>query len=250
MKLILEIWRQEHAAARGRFVTYAQDGLLPEMSLLEALDALNERLCALGERPIAFDSDCREGICGACGLLVNGRPHGPELRTATCELRLRAFADGDRVKLEPLRAAAFPVICDLVVDRSALDRLIEAGGFVSIRTGAAPEANTTPIAKAAAERALDAAVCIGCGACVAACPNASAALFTGAKLTHLALLPQGRAERSRRALAVIAAADRESFGACSFHGECQAACPKGIDLAAIVHGHREHLRARADADDS
>jgi succinate dehydrogenase / fumarate reductase iron-sulfur subunit len=243
MKLILEVWRQPHASATGRFERYSQAGLRPEMSLLEALDALNQTLCARGERPVAFDSDCREGICGACGLLVDGRPHGPNARTTTCELRLHAFADGAQIRLEPLRAAAFPVICDLVVDRSALDRLIQAGGYVSVRTGAAPEANATPIAKDTAERALDAAACIGCGACVAACPNASAALFTGAKLTQLALLPQGHVERARRARAVHAAADREGFGACSLHGECQIACPKGISLAVIVRGNRELLRA-------
>jgi succinate dehydrogenase / fumarate reductase iron-sulfur subunit len=243
MKLIFEIWRQPSHHAAGGFVEYVQDGLRPEMSLLEALDLLNDRLCARGERPIAFDSDCREGICGACGMLVNGRPHGGQSRTTTCELRLHAFEDGARVRLEPLRAAAFPLICDLMVDRSALDRVLQAGGYVSVRTGAAPEANALPVPKPDAERALDAAACIGCGACVAACPNASAALFSAAKLTHLALLPQGRVERGRRALAVISAADREGFGTCSLHGECQAACPKGIGLDVIVRGQREFLRA-------
>jgi succinate dehydrogenase / fumarate reductase iron-sulfur subunit len=245
MKLILNVWRQDHAAAPGRFVSYAQAGLVPEMSLLEALDRLNEQLCVRGERPIAFDSDCREGICGACGFLIDGRPHGPLPRTTTCELRLRAFADGACVTLEPLRAAAFPLLRDLMVDRSALDRVIQAGGFVSVRTGTAPEANATPIAKPDAERALDAASCIGCGACVAACPNASAALFTSAKLTHLALLPQGRIERTRRAASLVAAADREGFGACSLHGECQAACPKAIDIRVIARANREFLRGAA-----
>jgi succinate dehydrogenase / fumarate reductase iron-sulfur subunit len=242
MKLTFQVWRQHDSVAPGRFAVYAHDGLRPEMSLLEALDLVNERLCAAGERPIAFDSDCREGICGACGVLIDGRPHGPGSQ-ATCELRLRAFADGATVTLEPLRASVFPVICDLVVDRSALDRLIQAGGYVSVRTGSAPEANATPVAKADAERALDAAACIGCGACVAACPNASAALFAGAKLTHLALLPPGAPERARRALSVITAADREGFGACSLHGECQRVCPKGIGLDAIVRANREVLHA-------
>jgi len=197
---------------------------------------------ARGEVPIAFESDCREGICGACGVVVGGRVHGGEPRTTTCELRVSAFEDGETITIEPLRAGAFPVLRDLIVDRSALDRLIASGGYVSVRTGNAPEANVIPIAKQTAEHALDAAACIGCGACVAACPNASAALFVGAKVTHLALLPQGAPERKARALAMVAAADREGFGACTSYGECQAACPKGIGLDVITQLNREVLR--------
>jgi succinate dehydrogenase / fumarate reductase iron-sulfur subunit len=247
MKLTLRIWRQDGPDTAGHFDSFQLDGLGPDMSLLDALDVLNERLVREGRRAIAFDSDCREGICGACGLVVDGLPHGPRALTTTCELTLRAFADGAAVTLEPLRAAAFPVVRDLVVDRGALDRIVQAGGYVSVRTGSAPDANATAVAKAGAERALDAAACIGCGACVAACPNRSAALFTGAKLVHLAQLPQGVPERRRRARALVAAADREGFGACSLHGECEAACPKGIGLHVIARMNREFLRVRGDA---
>ncbi|HEU4581144.1 MAG TPA: succinate dehydrogenase/fumarate reductase iron-sulfur subunit [Polyangiaceae bacterium] len=242
MKLALRIWRQAGPALPGAFVRYELDGAAPESTLLEALDQLNERLVLAGEAPIAFESDCREGICGACGVVVGGRAHGGRPRTASCELRLSAFREGEEITIEPFRARAFPIVRDLIVDRSALDRLIAAGGYVSLRTGGAAEANALPIAKDVAERALDAAACIGCGACIAACPNASAALFVGAKVTHLALLPQGGPERSRRARRMVEAADREGFGACSSHGECHAVCPKGIDLGVIGRLNREHLR--------
>ena len=243
MKLTLRVWRQDGPGDAGRFERFMVAGLTREMSLLDALDALDERLVREGLRPIAFESDCREGICGACGLMVDGFAHGPRARTTTCELRLSAFDDGAEVTLEPFRAAAFPVLRDLIVDRSALDRIVQAGGYVSVKAGSAPEANTIPVGKEAAERALDVAACIGCGACVAACPNRSASLFTAAKLAHLARLPQGEPERGGRALAMIAAADRERFGACSLHGECQAACPKGIGLDAIARMQREFARA-------
>jgi succinate dehydrogenase / fumarate reductase iron-sulfur subunit len=242
MRLVLRIWRQEGPRARGRFVAYPVGGLTAEMSLLEALDLLNERLAAAGERPVAFDSDCREGICGACGLVVDGRPHGGG--PTTCQIGLRALRDGQEVTLAPFRTGVFPVIRDLVVDRGALDRVVAAGGYVSAPTGAAPEANAIAVPKPAAEAALDAAACIGCGACVAACPNGSAALFVGAKLTHLALLPQGAPEREHRTLSMVAAADDQGFGGCTQHGECTRVCPKGIGLAVIARMNREHLRAR------
>ena len=243
MKFTLRIWRQRDARDAGGFVRYALDDMRPEMTLLEALDSLNERLAATGEPPVAFDSDCREGICGACGIVVDGRPHGPLPETTTCLLPMRVFRDGATITLEPFRTGAFPLLRDLVVDRGALDRVMQAGGYVSVRAGSAPEANTVPIERAAVERALDAAACIGCGACVAACPNGSAALFVGAKLTHLGLLPQGQPERARRGRAMVAAADREGFGACSLHGECEAVCPKGIDLGVISRMNRDHLCA-------
>ena len=242
MKLVLNIWRQANATDRGRFVRYEVDDIAPSYSLLEVFDVLNARLLAGGQSPVAFESDCREGICGACGVVVDGHAHGGRPLTTSCELRVSAFADGAELTIEPFRAKAFPVLRDLIVDRSALDRVIAAGGYVSVRTGSAPEANLTPIAKRAADQALDAAACIGCGACVAACPNASAALFVGAKVTHLALLPQGAPERKARALALVAAADREGFGACTSYGECQAACPKGIELGVITRLNREVLR--------
>ena len=242
MKLVLNIWRQASAADGGRFVRYLVDGIPPSYSLLEAFDVLNARLLASGQVPVAFESDCREGICGACGVVVEGHAHGGRPLTTSCELRVSAFVDGAELTIEPFRARAFPVLRDLIVDRSALDRVIGAGGYVSVRTGSAPEANVIPVAKPAADEALDAAACIGCGACVAACPNASAALFVGAKVTHLALLPQGAPERKARALALVAAADREGFGACSSYGECHAACPKGISLGVITRMNRELLR--------
>jgi succinate dehydrogenase / fumarate reductase iron-sulfur subunit len=243
MRIALRIWRQRDPRDAGRFVRYQLDDLPPDTTVLEALDQLNEGLVASGEPPVAFDSDCREGICGACGLVVNGQPHGPLPGTTTCLLTLRAFRDGNTITLEPFRTGAFPVVRDLVVDRGALDRLVQAGGYVSVHAGSAPDANTLPIARDAAERALDAAACIGCGACVAACPNGSAALFIGAKLTHLGLLPQGQPERSRRARALVATADRERFGGCTLHGECTAACPKRIDLDVIARMNREYLTA-------
>ena len=241
MKLTLRIWRQRDPRDAGRFVRYQVDDAPPEATLLEELDRLNEWLVTTGEPPVAFDSDCREGICGACGIVVDGRPHGPRPGTTTCMLPLRAFADGATVTLEPLRTGTFPVLRDLLVDRGALDRVVRAGGYVSVRAGSAPEANAIPVERQAADRALDAAACIGCGACVAACPNGSAALFVGAKLAHLALLPQGRPERARRGRALAAAADREAFGGCTLHGECQAVCPKGIGLDVIARMNREHL---------
>ena len=243
MKLALRVWRQRDPLAQGRFVQYRLDDVPADLTLLEALDALNERLVSSGEPPIAFDSDCREGICGACGIVVDGRPHGPVPGTTTCLLPLRAFRDGATITLEPLLTGTFPLVRDLVVDRSALDRVVQAGGYVSVRAGSAPEANTITVSPASAGRALDAAQCIGCGACVAACPNGSASLFVGAKLTHLALLPQGRPERARRGRALVRAADREGFGGCTLHGECTAACPKGIDLSVIARMNREYLRA-------
>jgi succinate dehydrogenase / fumarate reductase iron-sulfur subunit len=243
MKVRLRIWRQRDPRHAGGFIRYDLGGMRQETTLLEALDALNESLVATGEPPVAFDSDCREGICGACGIVVNGRPHGPVPGTTTCMLTLRAFGDGATITLEPFRTGTFPVVRDLVVDRSALDRTVQAGGYISVRAGSAPEANTIPVERDVAERALDAAACIGCGACVAACPNGSAALFVGAKLTHLDLLPQGQPERARRGRSLVAAADREGFGGCTLHGECQAACPKHIDLRVIARMNREYLSA-------
>lgn len=240
IRLSLRIWRQPGPSAPGRFERFELDAA-PTSTLLEALDLLNQRLIAEGELPIAFESDCREGICGACGIAIQGRPHGPEQRRATCEVRVADLESAGELTLEPFRAGPFPVLRDLIVDRSALDRVIQAGGYVSVRTGNAPEANSILIGKGAAERALDAAACIGCGACAAACPNASAALFVGAKVSHLAALPQGRIERGQRARALVMAADREGFGACTSIGECHAACPKGISLRVIAEMNREVL---------
>src|SRR5262245_48711384 len=247
MKIALRIWRQADRRAAGRFVRYELEDVSPDATVLEALDGLNEQLVARGEPPVAFDSDCREGICGACGVVVDGRPHGPLPRTPVCQAALRAFPEGATITLEPFATGVFPVLRDLVVDRGALDRVVQAGGYVSAGTGAAPEANAIPVAHDAAERALAAAACIGCGACVAACPNGSAALFVGAKLSHLGRLPQGEPERARRARALVAAADREGFGGCSLHGECEAVCPKGIDLEVIARMNRDHLAATLSA---
>jgi succinate dehydrogenase / fumarate reductase iron-sulfur subunit len=213
------------------------------MSFLELFDVLNERLTQKGDEPVAFDHDCREGICGACGVMINGVAHGPLPGTTACQLHMRHFQDGDEITVEPWRAGAFPVVRDLVVDRSALDRIIQSGGYVSVRTGAAPEANSLPVAKPASEQAFDAATCIGCGACVAACPNASAALFTAAKIAHLALLPQGAPERKQRALAMVQTMDGEGFGHCTSHKECEAVCPKGISIDFIAKMNREYLTA-------
>ena len=243
MNVTLRVWRQRDAHDRGGFVRYDLGDLPPDTTLLEALDGLNEWLVGCGEPPVAFDSDCREGICGACGIVVDGRPHGPLPGTTTCLLPLRAFRDRSTVTLEPFRTGVFSVVRDLVVDRSALDRVVQAGGYVSVRTGSAPDANALPVAHDAAERALDAAACIGCGACVAACPNGAAALFVGAKVAHLGALPQGQPERARRVQAMVTAADREGFGGCTLHGECQAACPKHIDLAVIARLNRDYLSA-------
>ena len=243
MDLTLHVWRQAGPAARGGFIRYEAKGVNADMSFLELLDVLNERLVERKEAPIAFDHDCREGICGACGMVINGRPHGPRAATTTCQLHLRSFNDGDELWVEPWRARALPLIKDLVVDRRALDRLIEAGGFITARTGSAPEANAIPVPKRAADRAMDAAACIGCGACVAACPNASAMLFVSSKVTHLGSLPQGQAERYDRVVKMVARMDAEGFGACTNHGECMAACPKEISIDCIAQLNRDLLKA-------
>jgi succinate dehydrogenase / fumarate reductase, iron-sulfur subunit len=247
MRLTLKIWRQEGPRAQGRLVTYSVDDASPDMSFLELLDVLNARLLKKGERPIAFDSDCREGICGSCGFLIGGVAHGPQKLTTTCQLFLRHFQDGGTVVVEPFRSRSFPVIKDLVVDRSSFDRIQQAGGFISARTGSAPEANSIPIAKEVSDRAMDAAACIGCAACVAACPNGSAMLFTAARISHLSLLPQGHPERRQRALRMVHEMDRLGFGSCSNHGECEAVCPKGISIDFIALLNREFLKASATA---
>ena len=243
MDLTLQVWRQRNREESGAFVTYPARGISPDMSFLEMLDGVNENLILKGESPIAFDHDCREGICGACGVVINGNPHGPSRATTTCQLHMRLFRDGDTITIEPWRAKAFPVIKDLVVDRQAFDRIIQAGGFVSISAGSAPEANAIPIPKETAELAMDAASCIGCGACVAACPNAPAMLFSAAKISHLGLLPQGQPERYERALKMVATMDEEMFGACTNTGECEAACPKEISIEWIARMNKDHLKA-------
>jgi len=243
MKLTLRIWRQHGPESRGEFRTYQANDVNEHMSFLEMLDVLNEELIARGEDPVAFDHDCREGICGMCALMINGVPHGPQRATTTCQLHMRTFRDGDTITIEPWRARAFPVIRDLVVDRTPFDRIIAAGGFVSVRTGSAQEANTTLVPKPSSDRAMDAAACIGCGACVAACPNGSAILFTAAKVTHLALLPQGQPERYRRVSAMVRQMDAEGFGGCTLFGECEAACPKEIAIDNITRLNRELVRA-------
>jgi succinate dehydrogenase / fumarate reductase, iron-sulfur subunit len=243
MRLVLHVWRQADAQSKGRFEQYVADEASEEMSLLELLDVVNEGLCAKGEAPIAFEHDCREGICGACSLVVNGRPHGPQQRATSCQLHLRHFHDGEEIWLEPFRARAFPVLRDLVVDRSALDRVIRAGGYVSVGAGSAPEANSVAVPKQRAERAMDAAACIGCGACVAACPNASAMLFAASKLGHLGLLPQGQPEAEDRVRTMVAQMDAEGFGGCTNHLECEAVCPKGISAEHIAKMNRDFAKA-------
>lgn len=242
MKLTFEIWRQENAEAQGRFETYALGDVHADWTFLEALDQLNEDLTAQGRDPVAFDSDCREGICGMCGLVINGIPHGKNDACTTCCLRMRAFDDGETVTVEPFRAAAFPVIKDLVVDRSAFDRIIARGGYVSVNTGSAPDAGAMPIPKADADAAMVSATCIGCGACVAACPNASSSLFTAAKIAQYSYLPQGQAERERRVMAMVDQMDAEGFGDCSNHAECQAVCPMSIGVENIAIMRRDYWR--------
>ena len=241
MKLTLHIWRQKSRTAPGQMATYPIDGVSPDMSFLEMLDVLNERLIREGQEPVAFDHDCREGICGSCAMMINGLAHGPERGTTTCQLHMRSFADGAHIYVEPWRARAFPVVKDLVCDRAAFDRIIQAGGFVSVNTGGAPDGNALPVPKVDAERAMDAAECIGCGACVAACPNASAMLFLSAKVGHLANLPQGQPERKERVRAMVAAHDHEGFGHCTNINECEAACPKEIPVEFIAQLNRDFI---------
>ncbi len=244
MNLTLRVWRQKSAADPGRFETYEARDISPDLSFLEMLDVVNEQLTKQGQEPIAFDHDCREGICGSCAMMINGFAHGPEPAVATCQLYMRHFKDGDTITIEPWRARAFPVIKDLVVDRSAFDRIMAAGGYISVNTSEAPEANSIPVPKKDTEEAMDAAACIGCGACVAACPNASAMLFVAAKIAHLAKLPQGHAERERRVLTMVEQMDQEGFGNCTNHYECMEACPKSIHVKFIATMNREYLRAK------
>jgi succinate dehydrogenase / fumarate reductase iron-sulfur subunit len=243
INLFLKVWRQPGTTAPGRLETYQAENIPTDASFLEMLDIVNERLTREGAEPIAFDHDCREGICGMCGSVVNGRPHGPERETTLCQLHMRHFRDGDTLVIEPFRARALPVVKDLVVDRSALDQIIAAGGFISVNTGQAPEANSLPVTKEEADLAMDAAACIGCGACIAACPNAAAFLFTGAKISQLALLPHGRPEAAKRALALVARMDELGFGNCTNHRECEMECPKGIPISNIARLNREFLKA-------
>jgi len=245
MDITLHVWRQAGPAAPGKIVTYVEEAkdISPDMSFLEMLDIVNERLIAKGEEPIAFEHDCREGICGSCGVMINGQAHGPQKGTATCQLHMRKFDDGDEVFVEPWRAQAFPVLRDLMVDRQAFDRIVEAGGYISAPTGAAPDANITPIPKVVADAAMDAAACIGCGACVAACPNNAAQLFTAAKVQHLNLLPQGQAERYTRVVAMVDTME-DFFGSCTNHGECEEACPKEISIDFIAYMNRDYVKAQ------
>jgi succinate dehydrogenase / fumarate reductase iron-sulfur subunit len=250
MNITLNVWRQKGPDAPGKMVQYAAPNISPDMSFLEMLDVVNERLIEKGEEPIAFDHDCREGICGSCGMMINGAAHGPMKLTTACQLHMRSFKDGDEITIEPWRAKAFPVMKDLVVDRTAFDRIIQAGGYISAPTGTPQDANALPIPKPDADLAMDNAACIGCGACVAACPNASASLFTAAKISHLGALPQGQPERSKRALAMVAQMDLEGFGGCSLFGECMAACPKGISIDAIQVMNRDYALAMATKSDA
>ncbi|MGH3241806.1 MAG: succinate dehydrogenase/fumarate reductase iron-sulfur subunit [Spirillospora sp.] len=245
MKLTLRVWRQSGPDDKGAMVEYKLDDISPDASFLEMLDVLNEKLIADGGEPVAFDHDCREGICGMCSLVINGTPHGPERNTTTCQLHMRKFEDGEVIDVEPWRAAAFPVVKDLVVDRSAFDRIIQSGGFITAPTGTAPEAHAMPVPKPDADQAFEAAECIGCGACVAACPNGSAALFLGAKVTHLGLMPQGQPERWDRVVSMLDTHDEEGFGGCTNTGECTAACPKGIPLDVIGRLNHDYLKATA-----
>jgi len=244
ISLILKVWRQKDCKSEGVFETYSAEGIDTDMSFLEMLDVVNERLTQEGKEPIAFDHDCREGICGTCGAVVNGRPHGPLKGTTLCQLHMRHFHDGQTLVIEPWRAKGFPVVKDLVVDRSAFDRIMQAGGYISVKTGSAPDAHAIPVCKDNAEEAFDAAACIGCGACVAACPNASAMLFTAAKISHLSLLPQGQMEGKSRALNMVKKMDEEGFGNCSNEYECEAACPKEISVAHIARMNKEYRKAQ------
>jgi succinate dehydrogenase / fumarate reductase, iron-sulfur subunit len=243
MNLTLHVWRQKNASDKGKMVRYDATDISPEMSFLEMLDVVNEGLILKGEDPIAFEHDCREGICGSCGFVISGTAHGPQRGTTVCQLHMRHFNDGETLYLEPWRAKAFPVLKDLVVDRSAFDRIIASGGYVSASTGSAPDGNAILVPKVAADQSMDAAACIGCGACVASCPNASASLFTGAKISHLGLLPQGQPERMRRAEAMVAQMNEELFGSCTNIGECEAVCPKGIRLEVIARMNRDFIKA-------
>ena len=243
MRLTLQIWRQAGPNAKGEFKTYTVDHIEPDMSFLEMLDVLNERLTLQDEEPVIFDSDCREGICGTCSLMIDGRAHGPELGTATCQLHMRKFSDGDTIVVEPFRATAFPVMKDLMVDREAMDAIITAGGYISIPTGSAPDANEIPVPKEVSDTAFNAAACIGCGACIAACPNSAANLFTAAKVAHLNLLPQGQAERWERVTHMVDTME-EYFGSCTNHGECESACPKSISIDFIAMMNRDYIKAK------
>ncbi len=243
MNLTLKVWRQKDGSSAGQFATYEARDIIPDMSFLEMLDVVNEGLIAKGEDPIAFDSDCREGICGMCSLVINGIPHGGHKGTATCQLHMRHFRDGETITIEPWRAKAFPILRDLVVNRGAFDRIIASGGFISVNTGGAPDANAVPVAKTDSDRAMDAAACIGCGACVAACKNASAMLFVAAKVSHLNLLPQGKTEKDRRVLNMVTQMDAEGFGNCTVTGSCEAVCPKEISLDFIAKMNRDYLGA-------
>ena len=239
----LKVWRQNGSTEKGKFVIYQVNDVNPDMSFLEMIDVLNEDLIKKDEIPIEFDNDCREGICGTCGIVINGTAHGPKSGMTTCDVRMRYFKDGDTILIEPWRARAFPILKDLVVDRSAFDRIMSKGGFISVRTSGIPEANAIPVPKQNADEAMDMAACIGCGACVAACPNASAALFVGAKISQYALLPQGRPEATQRIENMVAQMDKEKFGACSNHGECEAVCPKQVSISAIARMRREYWKA-------
>lgn len=243
MKINLRVWRQAGPDAQGSFERFDGLQISPDMSFLEVLDVVNVRLEAEGKAPIAFDHDCREGICGSCGAVVNGIAHGPGRRSTLCQVHMRTFKDGDEITVEPFRAKAFPIVRDLVVDRSAFDRIVQSGGFITVRTGSAPDANATPIGKPVADLAMNAAECIGCGACVAACPNASAMLFTSAKVSHLGLLPQGQPQRYSRVVEMVRTHDAEGFGSCTNHGECEAACPKAISLENIARLNRDLIGA-------